>query len=67
MADVIELQSSRESEIDRQLDELSAKIVRREADRGDLVKYQELLAARTRLMRPKFRIKIPGAARRRYA
>jgi hypothetical protein len=67
MTHMTEFQSSRESEIDLKLDELSGRIVRREASDADRVAYQELLAARMRLMRPRVRFKFLGAARRRLA
>jgi hypothetical protein len=67
MEHVVEFKSSRESEIDRKLDQLSAKIVRREATDKDKIAYQELLAARMRLMRPRFRFRVTGAGRRHVA
>jgi hypothetical protein len=67
MADVTEFHSSRESEIDLKLDELSGKIVRREASDADKVAYQELLAARMRLMRPRLRFRGLATGWRRFA
>ena len=65
--------SSKESEIDALLDALIAKIMTGRASARDLAEYQELLASRTRLMKPKasFRYsssRIAGSGtRRRYA
>lgn len=54
MPDMTETQrtQSPESEMDRLLDELMAKIVAQKASNDDLSRYQEILASRTRLMRP---------------
>ncbi|HEY0148667.1 MAG TPA: hypothetical protein VGB70_06645 [Allosphingosinicella sp.] len=67
MAVVMEFQTSPETEIDAKLDALSGKIVRREATPADLVAYQELLAARMRLMRSRFRLRAAPGGRRRLA
>jgi hypothetical protein len=65
MAHVMDFQTSPEAEIDSQLDRLSGKIVRREASEADHVAYQELLAARMRLMRSRLRFRTWSGARRR--
>jgi hypothetical protein len=53
--------------MDQMLDELIAKIVKREASREDLISYQEIVASRTRMMRlPSIRSR-SVALRRKYA
>ena len=66
--------SSKESEIDALLDELIAKIMTGRANARDLAEYQELLASRTRLMKPNgstrysvYRSGPTFGVRRRYA
>ena len=70
MTDMAELErtSSKESELDRLLEELIAKIVARVATAEDMAHYQELLASRTRMMRPpSLRSRSGEHLRRRYA
>lgn len=71
MADMNELRSatSRESEIDALIDELIAKIMAGTANERDRNEFEELVASRTRLMRPKFSVRMSGTwtERRRYA
>jgi len=66
--------SSKESEIDALLDALIAKIMTGRASDRDMAEYQELLASRTRLMKPKgssryssSRAIYGSGSRRRYA
>lgn len=65
--------TSKESEIDTKLDALIAKIMSETATPKELIEYQELLATRVRLMRPRahrsssYRFSLSSAARRRYA
>lgn len=70
MADMNDLYSasSRESEIDALIDQLIAKIMAGTADRHELIEYEELVASRTRLMRPKpSRFSAAHTLRRKYA
>lgn len=70
MADVKETYSthSRESEIDGLIDDIIAKVMAGKATERDLIDYQELVAARTRRMRPpSIRPRWPSSLRRHYA
>ena len=70
MADVMDTYPtrSRESEIDAKIDVLIAKVMAGDATEGDLIDYQELLAARTRRMRPPaLHPRWPSSLRRTYA
>lgn len=70
MVDVMETYStrSRESEIDALIDALIAKVMAGDATSKDLIEYQELLAARTRRMRPPaIHPRWPSSLRRNYA
>lgn len=58
--------SSRESEIDARLEALIAKIMAGTADDRERIDYQELLASRVRMSRPR-RFSIPLGLRRKYA
>lgn len=70
MADVMETYStrSRESEIDALIATFIAKVMAGEATKKDLIDYQELVAARTRRMRPPaIHPRWPSSLRRNYA
>jgi hypothetical protein len=58
---------SRASEIDRQLDDLVAKMVEGSASPQEITKYQELLSNRTRLLRPSPRSRFTTFDRKRFA
>ena len=63
MADMNDLHSatSRESEIDALLDTLIAKIMAGTANDRDRNEFEELVASRTRLMRPRVSVRMSGA------
>lgn len=70
MADVMDTYPtrSRESEIDALIDDLIAKIMAGDSTPKDMIEYQELLAARTRRMRPPAsHSRWPSSLRRTYA
>lgn len=70
MADVMDTYPtrSRESELDALIDAMIAKVMAGEATDKDRIEYQELLAARTRRMRPPgLHPRWPASLRRTYA